>query len=141
MVEESTKQPAHPLNAWECLMIRACKSNSEPVSRLKKVFAKRCGLKEKHVKLAYVTEFLAGIIESRQLCSLTGFLAKVREQNEWQEIGRLHRAKNDAPPIDTTLLAAISILRFTEVKLLTAYRPPLVWRKDAQKAEFGIIKI
>ena len=140
--EASTHRP-RPLDVWECLMIRACKSNNEPVSRLKKVFAKRCALKEKHVKLTHVTEFLAGIIESRQLCSLTGFLAKVREQNEWQEMGRLHWRKSEIGPIDPTLLAAISILRFTAIKLLPAYRPPLTWRKldDEEKAKVVIIKI
>ena len=142
ITSETSAPPTRPLDVWECLMIRACKSNSEPVSRLKRVFAKRCALKAKHVKLAYVTEFLAGIIETRQLCSLTGFLAKVREQNEWQEMGRLHGAKKDAEPIDPTLLAAISVLRFTAVKLLPEYRPQLAWRKDdTEKAKVGIIKI
>lgn len=141
ITSENSAQLTRPLDVWECLMIRACKSNSEPVSRLKRVFAKRCGLKTKHVKLAYVTEFLAGILESRQLCSLTGFLAKISEQNEWQEMGRLHRGKNSAEPIDPTLLAAISILRFTEVKLLPECRPPLVWRKVEEKEKVGIIKI
>lgn len=112
------------LDVWENLMIRACKSLNKTEYRLRRIFGKRCALRADDVKLAYVIDFLLGIIDKYKLCSLPEFIGKVREHQNWENLLPENRRTTDP-----MLSACVSILAHAKPSIFPNYHPQLYWRQ------------
>lgn len=118
-------------------MIRQCKQNSPSPKKLRKIFAKKCGLYPHHTPLAYANQGLMEIITEFNLVKdFAKFIRDIEDTRSGTLFGVSPRSGLKAgwmygPEIsfeEAFMKTCISVIRLTLVKNLPGYRRPAKFR-------------
>lgn len=115
-----------PLDAWDNLLVRCCKSRRGSLRRLRRILGWRCALRPEHIEDDWTLECLLKIIERYRLRPLIDLVRDMHPRNRWKYGFDTSGCEDEVT--GAAIAAAVSVLQLTEVARLPGYRLSAIWR-------------